>query len=118
LLNAIEADGHRMQAAARQAASGQRHIQRLRRKLDFELGILQRIAPCRQRRLYALLGDVDGGTGALALFRRQFAQTLEQRGQRTLLAEVARLGVLQLGGLGGSGKIGRRGSYELIQVIH
>jgi hypothetical protein len=96
-----------VQAAARQAASGQRDIECLGRQLGFELRILQRIAPCRQRRLYALLGDVDRRAGALALLRRQFAQTLEQRGQRALLAEVARLGVLQLGRFGGGGKIGR-----------
>jgi hypothetical protein len=35
--------------------------------LGFELRILQRIAPYRQRRLDALLGDVDRGAGALAL---------------------------------------------------
>jgi hypothetical protein len=99
-----------MQAAARQAASGQRDIECLGRQLGFELRILQRIAPCRQRRLYALLGDVDRRAGALALFRRQLAQTLEQRGQRALLAEVARLGVLQLGRLRGGGKVGRRGA--------
>jgi hypothetical protein len=72
------------------------------------LRILQGIAPCRQRRLYALLGDVDRRTGALALIRRQLAETLEQCGERTFLAQVARLGVFQLGRLGGGGKVGRQ----------
>ncbi len=118
LFDAIQADGHRMQAAAQAAAPGQRHIQRFGRQLGFKLGILQRLAPCRQRRLYALLGDIDCRAGRLALFRRQLAEALEQRGKRAFLAEITRLGVFQPGRLGGSGKVGCRRSYELIQVIH
>jgi hypothetical protein len=45
LLDAIEADRHRMQATARNAAAGQRDVQCLGRQLCLKLGVLQRIAP-------------------------------------------------------------------------
>ncbi len=106
LFDAIQADDHRMQTAPRHAAPRQRDIERFGGQLGFEPGVFQRIAPCRQRRLYAFLGDVDCRAGRLALFGRQFSQALEQRGERTILAEIARLGVFQPGRLGGGGEVG------------
>jgi hypothetical protein len=50
------------------------------------LGVLQCIAPSRQRRLYTYLGGIDRRPGGFALFRRQFAQTLQESRQRAFFA--------------------------------
>ncbi len=70
LFDAIERAHHRVQAAARLAATGQGHIQRLGSQLGLQLGQAQRLAPCRQRRLYLGLGDVDRRARCFALFGR------------------------------------------------
>ena len=118
LLDAVERAHHGMDAAARLAAPGQGHIERFGGKLGFELRALQRVAARGQRGLDGILGGIDRGAGALALLGGQLAQPLEQRGQRTFLAEIGRLDFFKTHKLDGRRKISGRLSNELIQIVH
>ncbi len=79
------------------AASGQGHVECILRQAGFHLPRFERVAAAGERLFDRLLGLVDAAARARTLLGRQACQSLEQLGEHTGFAEVARLDLLQLG---------------------
>lgn len=107
-----------MQAALAAAATRQGHVQRLAGQLLRLFGFQDGLAPRLQRLLHGLLDHVDGGAGGRTLFGGQLAQLLQLLGQRAALAEVARLGLLQVDQVAAGGEITRCAGLNLFEILH
>ena len=104
LLDALPRQADGVQPALPARAAGQRHVQCLGLQLALQLGIGQRLAARVEGRFDGLLGLVDGGATGLLLVHAQGGHAFHQLGHAAGLAEELRLGVLQIGRRGGTGK--------------
>lgn len=93
-----------MDPAGGLAAARQGDIDGFGGQAGIQLGLRQRGAAGVEQRFDLLLGLVDASAHFALLLGVQLAQCLEQDRQRAFLAQKARLGVFERGGVGGSGE--------------
>ncbi len=117
-LAAFERARQRMQAANAAAATGQRYVERFGRELRGELRIRERGAARSECILERRLGHVDARAGGGALRRRELAEPLQLLGERTGLAEIFRLRVLERGRIGARPEFGQCLVNDPAQVVH
>ena len=107
-----------MRGADLRAAAGQRDVNGFFRQLRFQHALGDALALLMQRLLQRLLGDVDKRACRRFFSRRQTAQALEQIGQRTALAEIARLRLLERISVIDAGEQCGCFGYELVEILH
>jgi len=107
-----------VQATGSSAASGQGHIERLGGKLCQQRGFAQCGAARLKLGLDGGLGGIDRSSRLAPGFGIELAERLQSLRQRTTLAEIARLGLLELRAVCRGGEIGDRLLNQLIQVFH
>src|SRR5581483_5894893 len=117
-LHALERARRRVQSAATEAASGQRHVERLLGEARIELRARDRLAPLGERPLYPVFGGVDARPGLAARLRLELAEALQRLGEDPALAEVARLDALELGGVGRGTELRDRFGNDWVEVGH
>ena len=109
---------HRMDSALGTEASRQRHVDRFARELGGEFRLGHGRAALVQKRFDFGLGAVDFLTAGPTLFMRQLSELLHERGQSSGLAEKARLGVFERGGLLGLSKSQAGGFDKFRKFLH
>ena len=95
-----------MNAAARNRAAGQGHVDGFARELGLHGHVGDFFAARVQESLDLSLGLVDGRAAFTLLLGRQAGQAAHQGGHGTVLADVLGLGVFQSGTLFGGREIG------------
>jgi hypothetical protein len=118
LLDALQRQADRVQAAGLALAAGQRHVQRFGFELAFEFGIGQGLATGVQRGFNGLLGQVDGGAAGLLFVHAQGSHALHQLGDAAGLARELCLGVFKLRGGQRRGKCAACAVDDGIQLVH
>ena len=109
------AAGFAQQAAA---AAGQGDIERLLREARLHLRVGKGRPARIERCLQCFLGDIDRGARGLPLFGGELAERLQQRGQLTRLAEIARLGVFECRRLTGGQELRQSARNDVFEVQH
>ena len=107
-----------MDAAVAAAAAGQGDIERLLREARLHLRVGKGRPARIERCLQCFLGDIDRGARGLPLFGGEFAERLQQRGQLTRLAEIARLDVFERRRLTGGRKLRQSARNDIFEVQH
>jgi hypothetical protein len=101
-----------MHAAAAAPTPRKRDVERLGGEPRRELCVGQRAAARLERRLYALLGGIEGGAGGLSFL----GAALRTEGRKlSAFAQIAGLGVLQRCGIAGRGEIAERALDDFVQ---
>ena len=106
-----------MQATGFALAPGQGHVQRLGAQLLLEFGVGQCAAALREGLFHRLLGLVDGRAASLLLLDAERGHPFHQLGDAAGLADVQRLGILELGGRGRLGEGLTRGVDDGIEIL-
>jgi len=116
--DALQRPRHRVQAAARFSASGQRDVKRLLGQARIQRGLADRFATLVERIFNRRLGHIDRRACGFLLFRRQLAQAFEKFGDLPALAEETGLHLLQRIGVGNGSE--RRAGFtnDLIEIVH
>ncbi|MNN14232.1 hypothetical protein D3C81_1272890 [compost metagenome] len=117
LLDTLPGAHHRVQAAAADRAARQRDVDGLGGQARIHQRVGQRLAARLQRGFHLLLDLVDACAFALAGFRVELAEALEQFGQRAGLAQEAGFFVFQRGVVIGGGESGLGVSDDLVQIL-
>ena len=107
-----------MNAAFRAEAARQRHVDRFERKLLGKRFFGQRFAPRIESGLNLGLGTIDLLTARTALLRRKLAELLHEHRDAAGLADVARFGVFESGGLLRFSEVLLRGLDQFGKFLH
>ena len=101
-----------MDAAAAAAAPRQGDVERLAGEPRRELRVGELAAARLERRLYALLGGIEGGAGGLSFL----GAALGTEGRKlSAFAQIAGFGVLERRGIAGRGEIAERALDDFFQ---
>ena len=117
-LDPLEGATDGMQATSAARSAGQGHVERLGRELLLELGFGHRRATRDQSRVDRLLDGIDLGAARLLVIGRQRAESLQLRRDDAVPAEVARLGILELGRRRRRGEFGQGAFDHRLQIVH
>src|SRR6185369_11632179 len=117
-LDPLERTADRMDAGAAARSPRQRHVERLCCELALELRFGEPGAARDERSVDRLLGGVDLGAAQLLLLGRERRERLQPLGDDSGLAEVARLGILELGGRPRSGEVRKGAVDDRLQIGH